>query len=254
MLAPQSITAAPPQPAPQPAETAGRGPAYWSGETADDRAALRVDRMQRLGQLGLDLAEHHHDLVLSGAADPKVTTTFIALSQMVRRTVALEAKLDIDADARIAQALAEREAQAAKAAAAEAGRQAAREARAGRRREKARDIVETAIQTQVDADREPERVERLYDSLHERLDDPDDTADIADRPLSLVAAEICRALDLEYDIALWAEEDWALDEAEARTPGSPFMMVRNGPDAGFGEYRAVLRPSWVATQGARAPP
>jgi len=247
MFAPQSIPAAPPASTPQTAEPADGAAAYWSREAADARAALRVERLQVMGRLGLDLIARLHELVLSGEAGPELGAAFVNLSRAVRQTVALEAKLDIDADARAAQAAAEREKQAARRTAAAAERQRAR-------RETVQDVVETEIQTTVDAEREPARAEGLYDSLHERLDDPDDTAGIADRPLSLVITDICATLGIEPDLSLWVEEDWALDEAIDREPGSPFMAVRDGPDAILGEYRAMVRPSWTATQGSRAPP
>ena len=242
MFAPQSIIAAPPEPASKPvhkpAETADRAREFWSRAAADQRAALRVERLQAMARLGLELVETLHGQILSGDADAQAETAFVSLSRAVRQTVALEARLDLGAQARAAEAAAEQE----------------RSAAAQRRRDQARDIVETAIEAAVDPEHDPARAEWLYDGLHERLGDLDDTAALADRPLSLVAADICRALGLEPDWALWAEEDWTIDEALERAPGSPFLAVRDGPAASGGDYRAMVRPSWVSAQDARAPP
>jgi hypothetical protein len=237
MFAPKSITAA----SPEAVERSDGAQAFWSPEAADARAALRVERLQAMAGLGLDLVEDLHRLILSGDAGPQAGTAFIGLSRAVRQTVALEARLDIDAEARAA----EQDRRATAAEGADLARQ---------RRDQAREIVEAAIEAAVDPERDPARAEWLYDCLHERLEDADDTASQADRPLGLVVAEICRALDLEPDWALWADEDWAIAEALERPPGSPFLAVRSGSDACAGDYRAMLRPSWAAQQDARAPP
>jgi len=46
-------------------------------------------------------------------------------------------------------------------------------------------------------------------------------AGFADRPVSAVVAQVCADLGLTPDWSVWADEDWAIEEAEA-LPGSPF--------------------------------
>ena len=244
MSAPQSIAAAPPEPeaAPDPHGTAD---GFWSRDATDARAALRVERLQAMARLGLDLVENLHQVIMSGDADAQAGTGFVSLSRAVRQTVALEAKLDLDADARAAEQ--------ARAAIEGAGRPDHGDL-ARQRRDRARDAVEAAIEAAVDPDRDPAQAEWLYDALHERLDDPEDATGPADRPISLVVADICRDLGLEPDWDLWADADWAVEEALERAPGSPFLAVRDGPGARARDYRAMLRPSWIRARQARAPP
>jgi hypothetical protein len=250
MSASQSIAAAAPEPraTPEPTGTADRASGFWSPAAADARAALRVERLQAMARLGLDLVENLHQLIISGEADAQAGTAFVSLSRAVRQTVALEAKLDLDANARAAEQARQSEVQAAT----ESADRPDRGDLARQRRDRARDAVEIAIEAAADAELDPARTEWLYDALHERLGDTDDAAGLADRPISLVVADICRALGLKPDWDLWVDEDWATQEALERAPGSPFVAVRDGPSAG--DYRAMLRPSWVRAQKARAPP
>ena len=39
-----------------------------------------------------------------------------------------------------------------------------------------------------------------------------------------MVAQICRDLGLAIDLSLWEDEDWAIEEAEARTTGSPYAF------------------------------
>jgi hypothetical protein len=253
MFAPHSILADEPD-APCPLGQAPTADAadFWSRAAADERAAARVSRLQEMARVGLDLIVELRRLIIEDGAAGNLAGAYIGLSRAVRQSLALEAKLDGDAEARSAAVAAER-------AAAEKARQAAGARRVPveveERREQARRTLEEAIESAVDPEEDPVETERLYDALNERLADAADPIDDLNRPLSVVVAGICRDLGLTPDWAAWAEEDWALEEAEARLPGSAFLAVRDGPpDGDLDHHRAVPRPSWLAGQSATGPP
>ncbi len=75
-----------------------------------------------------------------------------------------------------------------------------------RRKDEVRDIVEQAIEAEAaEGD-----VERLLADLHERLEDPDDFAGFANRPLADLVAQICRDLGVPFDPTAWEGEDSSL--------------------------------------------
>ncbi len=82
--------------------------------------------------------------------------------------------------------------------------------------------------------------------MHERLEDPDDEADFARRPIGELVARICQDLGVTPDWSLWEAEDWALGEAEAKLPGSPYARP--------GAVRRMLTPPWEKPVGGPPPP
>jgi len=283
MFAPQSITPAADDAASNSAGEGGAGCGDAVRDAIDQRALRRVRTLDRLGDHGMDLVEGMKRDALAPAAPAAAPQTdpapaaaaaeavaarwasyaliYARLARAVRQSLALAGKLDVDSETRRAQGL--QAAQAGKARAAQAAArpdpinvqtQADDVRRA--RREEAAEIITPLLEDAVDALDDPVRAERLYDSLYERLDDPDDTVGLMDRPMGQVVASICRDLGLTPDWKAWSEEDWAIDEGEARPPGSPFMTVRVTTDRSYSEPepRAILRPSWVAAQTATGPP
>ena len=295
MFAPHTITAAAADPAFGSVLEGGAEDSDWARAAIDARALRRVAALDRWAEHGMDLVEAMKRDALAGpppaapepaapqpAAPDSATAadvaeasretaaiaarwashaqTYARLARAARQCYALAAKFDVDSDTRRAQAL--------KAATAEAAAAAARAADpfTGRwtdsrdpgqdRRDDVAGIITPLIEKAVDALDDPVRAERLYVSLYERLDDPDDTEGLMDRPLGQVVAQICRDLGIEPDWEGWSTEDWAIDEGEAREPGSPFMTVRVTTDRSYmgPEPRAILRPSWVAAQTATVPP
>ena len=176
-----------------------------------ERAARRLRMLQELAEIGMDLARGvrrqaleqpapEPDAVEPDAAD--LGLTFSRIAKAVRQTIALEARLEQDCQDRDQQAEADR---------------TARRARA--RKAEIRRIVEQAIE----ADAHEDDVEHFLGELDERLQDDEDDADFADRPIGELVARICRHLGVTPDWSLWEDEDWANEEAGA--PGSPYVVA-----------------------------
>ena len=96
-----------------------------------------------------------------------------------------------------------------------------------------REAVEDGLEARIDAETGedegvPDEIHDLYDALDERLSDPKDKDDFTDLPISELIARVCRDLGMIPDWSLWEEEDWAIEEAEARTPGSPYAPAPFG--------------------------
>jgi|SRR5580658_2019848 hypothetical protein len=106
-------------------------------------------------------------------------------------------------------------------------------------------VVEEAI---ADHPGSEETRESIRNDLRERLDDEEGFEDfIGDRPLGAIIAAICKDLGVAVDWSLWAEEDWAVEEARTKPPGSPYADYR--PDC-----RPDPRPDSVAPSAAEPPP
>jgi len=90
--------------------------------------------------------------------------------------------------------------------------------------------------------------ESIRNDLQERLDDEESFEDfIGDRPLGAIVADLCRDLGVAVDWSLWADEDWAIEEARTKPPGSPYADYK--PD-----HRPDRRPAAPAPQTAQPPP
>ena len=83
-------------------------------------------------------------------------------------------------------------------------------------------IVEQAIEAEQDPKGDGSDTERRMDHLYERLEDEDEIVRFGTLSVGENVARLCRGLGLNLDWDLWRNEDWAVEEAEARTPGSPY--------------------------------
>jgi hypothetical protein len=186
---------------PQPSETA-------------DPAVARTERHLRmlaeLGEIGMDLAREVRRQALdrTGEAPPAadLALTFSRIARAVRQTVALEAKLAEGPSERARLSVADRW-------------------RSARRKRQVKEIVAAVI----DDEAGEYDVDGLHEQLQERLDDGDEEADFADRPIGELVARICRDLGVTPDWSLFEDEDWAIEEAGARPPGSPFADSPDEP-------------------------
>jgi hypothetical protein len=140
------------------------------------------------------------------------------VSRMVRRNAALDARLREDISVRKQAA----EAARAERAAAQAKAKASADAWAAERKTIVHEVVEQTLQDRAPRD----RIERLVSDLREKLADPDEDLDFEDAPISALIGRVCKALGVEPDWEAWEEEDWAMEEAEAWTPGSPYPLWR----------------------------
>jgi hypothetical protein len=182
----------------------------------DARAERHLTTLQELAEIGMDLARDVRAKALDTAPAPAEPARadyglmFSRIARAVRQTLALEAKLAEDRDARDKRSQAE---------------QARR--RGLQRKSIVRRVVEQAIEAESDGtDRED-----LLDDFHERFEYEDDLG-FADRPIAEHVARICRDLGVTPDWSLWADEDWAIEEAATRPGGSPDVTAGEDPHPG----------------------
>jgi hypothetical protein len=83
-------------------------------------------------------------------------------------------------------------------------------------------IVEQAIEAGQDPKGDGSDTERRLDHLYERLQDEDEIISFGTLPIGASVARLCAMLGLTPDWSLWEHEDWAIEEAEADAPGSPY--------------------------------
>jgi hypothetical protein len=197
---------------------------------AFDAAAARALRQERvlkeLAEIGMAMARALRDRVLAGGVDDaalcELSLAFTRVAKAVRMSLALATRLDGEREARGAR-------RAAEALQARAAAAAAREARGEETIERVRDAVGTAIGVQTtDIDDDGDESERLCDGLEEYLDDPRETDAFADLPVSVAVARVCKALGMPVDWELWKDEDCAVEEWRAATPGSPYAPAADG--------------------------
>ncbi len=240
-----SSDANPQVPRPESADPGGRG----SDEVTAARAAKRLQMLQELAEIGMDLARAVHRQALAEApaieagegavahppAGGDLGLVFSRIARAVRQTLALEARLEQERSARD------------RAAGQGPGRQGVEAKwRARRRRQEVSSFVEQLIEAESDRD----DVEHLLADLAERLDDDEDAGALADRPIGELIAGICRDLGLTPDWSLWADEDWAAQAVTAGTPGP--RPAGSGPPPGAGPAEAPGQA--VAVPGEWKPP
>jgi len=184
----------------------------------------QLHMLTRLAEIGLEIAAAVERRATAEASTPGDAASgcdwglvYARIARAVHLTIALQSKLlkDVIAldEGRVPTVDAEAEARRA--------RTDARIDRIGR-------IAHRVLEAECD---DEDAVERLSSTLWERLEDEDICGDLSDRPIGEIVALICKDLGLDPDWRLWAHEAWAVEEAEAGAPGSPFVD-RAAPDAG----------------------
>ena len=178
-----------------------------------ERAQRQLALLDELADIGMVMARALRDEVLGadpGVVDAKaVGQGYAAIAKAVRQCFWLQQKLSAGEVERQAEA-AHKRLWAPKP---EPARP--RHPRRDKLVEVMADLIDRkAGDTQADLDdMESEFCERLED-YGER--------DFERRPLSAIIAEICMALDVQPDWDLWADQDWAVEEAQTNSPGSPY--------------------------------
>jgi hypothetical protein len=194
----------------------------------EERTERHLRLLRELADIGMEMARAVRAQAVTQAAERDVNAAapvaaarfagadlglvFSRIARAVRQTLALEARLAEEGLKARAEHAARRAGEA--------------RARAAQRKREVRNCVSDAIQ--VDAP--PGDVEALLDELDERLGDPDYAGDFADRPIGELIASICRDLGITPDWGLWEDEDWAIEAAAARPPGSPYTAPPMGED------------------------
>jgi hypothetical protein len=170
-----------------------------SADPSSDRAERRLRILQELAEIGMDLARAVRTRALA-AKDPAAAVdlglSFSRIARAVRQTLALEARLAEERDARDRRTQAEH---------------------ARRRGLQRKAVVRHAVEQAIGAETDGTDREDLLDDLHERFEYEDELR-FADRPISEHVARICRDLGVTPDRSLWAGEDWAIEEANLLSP------------------------------------
>jgi hypothetical protein len=206
-------------------------------DPSSDRAERRLRILQELAEIGMDLARAVRTRALAARADPAAAVdlglSFSRIARAVRQTVALEARLDQDRQA----------------AAAERAERRVRDAREHAYEHKAR--IRSLVERAIDAEASGEAAEDLLSDLDERLEDADDLAGFADRPVAEIVQHICRELDVTPPPALWDEAEWGLAGGGAKGP----LHISSAPEAEPGTGRAETAwPDPTATPGRTRSP
>jgi hypothetical protein len=207
---------------------------------AGGRAAQRLEMLRELAGIGMRLArgvERQAKEADAGEGRPAgdLGLVFARIARAVRQTLALEARLEGELEARAREAAAIRERRLAEAARAPVERRAR--------------LVRRAVARAIEADAEEGEVEQLFDDLDERLADREDDDDFLDRPVSELVARICKDLGVTPDWSLWEDEGWAIEEAAARRQASSGEAP--GPDTTHDpppstHLRPGGAPSWLS--------
>ena len=198
-----------------------------SPDPAVARAERRLRLLERLTEIGMELAEALRERVLNPAADDAddkyPADAFARLSRAIRLTIALETKTD--------QALADlkagvvRECEERRTVAAEKAKKDA-DARYEQRKYEAYCRVICVIDSES---QDQEDFEGLAEALDERLSEDEAYDDLTERPLREIVERLCRDLCLTPDWSHWAGEDWD-DAFLATIPDTmPFMHPSRRP-------------------------
>jgi len=208
------------------------------GSTAAERAARDGQLLAELAEIGTDLArmirQQANAAAWLGSDGPAM---FERVARAVRQTIALRLRLEADALARQLRG-------AAEPAAREAGASRTRE----RRKTRVKRLVEAAIEADAGRRADPGDSERLLLDLHERLDDPDIAAELANRPIGEIVAGICRDLGITRDCSRWPDEPpWmaaAPDDrdAAALTPALAREALHGAPHGAGERVQPVAMP------------
>lgn len=211
-----------------PASVASLGEAAAAGRRCVERRAMLAE----LAEIGMGLARAIGRRAMAEAEAESVpgdgkadlALGFVRVSRAVRQTLALEARLEQGfepASAAGASAPPEPEASPGPGAAAMLAKINAFTLQ---------DLIEEAIEAETQDD---ETVERLCDDLRERLDDEAEA--IGEQPIGVMLARICKGLGLAPDWSRWADEPWAIEEAEQRERGSPYGRPNLRPRIPFAD-------------------
>ena len=191
---------------------------------AAERTGRHLGMLAELAEIGMELARDVRRQALAGdpprdaLPDPALVNRagadgaradfglmFARVARAVRQTVALEARLAADAQAR------EREG-----AVAQASRAAAERKRLKQQKERVRRLVEDAISADADAgDGEGLRLD-----LDERLEDPDIEDELGRGPIGVVVLGICKDLGVEFDLRHFSDAELGFDIPSAERGGA----------------------------------
>jgi hypothetical protein len=218
--------------APSPAKPAA-GPSQTRAESKAERIERQARMLRELAAITMSIARAEEQIVLARAAQAmnaaeagrpappqprggEASAPIARISRAVRLTLAMENRLYDELEAEQTTAVRKPEPSAQKQKHAEAGiRGLVLSATIA-------PLVEQAIAAAEDPAGDGSDTERRLDHLGERLADEDEIVSIGTLPIGASLARLCAALGLTPDWSLWEHEDWAIEEARADAPGSPY--------------------------------
>ena len=182
--------------------------------------ATGVERARALMEQQIDMLTRLAEIGIARAAEPveppeRADLAYSRIARAVRLTLALQSRLIKDLVALEHGVPPKAEARPAPVAKPEPDPAELRDERAGRIDRIVRRIIE-------DTERFKEDIQRLSREAWERLEDEDVYGDLLSRPMGEIVALICEDLGLKPDWDRLAKEAWAVEEARAAPPGSPF--------------------------------
>jgi hypothetical protein len=207
---------------------------------AEERRARHLRILAELADIGMELVQQVKRQALgkdaSVRADPVLA--FARLAKAVRQTVALEARL-ADGFAPCKPVVPR-------------GDVAIRSA-AGPLKARVQRSVEAAIASRSDGD----AAEALLLDMHEQLDDPEFEDELAEWPIGVVVASICRALRVKFDSTHFSDAEMGLDPEAMKAPAStrfrpPLDVVAVAGADGQGDETGL--PVWTPGFGTAVEP
>ena len=184
-----------------------------------DRLEARAERRLRLLDALADVAMEKIKDLRDAATTPETVAAYVALAKSLRQTLALQDRFEHPVRQRAEQAQAKRQATAAEAQAGDGLKHLADAVE----RHYVDGVAREIIETEADND---EQAERLLAGVRERLDCDERYEDLDGRATGEVLASLFADLGLTLDWSYWADEDWAIEEAETEAEGSPFCPPR----------------------------
>jgi hypothetical protein len=164
------------------------------------RSQQRLATTQELVQIGLRLARK---LETNDSPAGEIALAFSRIARAVRMTLALEAMIDGDVQVRIERVRSEKQSRAT----------FERLKKAADEEQLIRDAVGWAINADAADRKDPRETERLFGALDEILTDEDEWSRWANCTLGEIMAEICRELDVPFDVNLWLDQEEGPEEA-----------------------------------------
>lgn len=214
------------------------------GRMLEELAELMMAVSRNVGEAIVDAAPYDKAEIAA-----ELAPVLNGLACGVRQTVALEAKLEERRLAREQKSSAEQATRDAQAAGhAEYARRTGEQSR--------RKAVERVVETVIAEDDEAEQTDvgNMYSDLYERLDEYEAHFRFSDIPIGELAARICRAMGLNPDWRRFADDAWAIIEAEENPPGSPFASPsKPAPNAPANDWTAE-QPEPPGKARAQGPP
>jgi hypothetical protein len=176
------------------------------------RAERRLQRLDELADMGVDIARELHRQVLEKAGPaPELALAFDRVCRAVRLTQMLQEKLEREHEERARQVAAEAAAEHA--------------ARIERKVTTVRRTVRSVLDVETEADATLDDL-GLHGLMLDGADREAEDAAFLDRPLGEIVARICFDLGLQPDWSLWDDEPWAADAAKVQAPAERYEPPR----------------------------